>query len=178
MIDFLFWRPLAKFLARPAVVRRLIARAALTPYFHISSPDGQDVYMRRFWLFNPYERDGSYGKVWWGRWLPSIRLHQIMRADTDRHLHDHPWNARTIILSGGYVEEREQTRHDVGIYGRCAGDTATLKFGEFHRISYIPNGGTWTMFITWRYRGTWGFKVDGVKVPHREYFAMQQEGKL
>jgi hypothetical protein len=31
----------------------------------------------------------------------------------------------------------------------------------------------WTLFITWRYQGTWGFDVDGSKVPWREYLGIK-----
>jgi hypothetical protein len=52
---------------------------------------------------------------------------------------------------------------------RLPGDTATIKFGEYHSIDYVSKGGVYTMFITWDYRGTWGFLVNGKKVPWREY---------
>jgi hypothetical protein len=34
------------------------------------------------------------------------------------------------------------------------------------------DGGATTLFITGKYRGTWGFLVDGVKVPWREYLGI------
>jgi hypothetical protein len=64
-----------------------------------------------------------------------------------------------------YVEQRE----DGVTWVRNQGDTATLRYGEYHRIDRISRGGVWTLFITGRHRGIWGFKVDGVKVPWREY---------
>ncbi len=146
----------------------VIKRAMRTPYSHITGPDGS-VYMRRFWLFNPYGRgpNGETLPARWG-WLPSVRVHHIMRPDSDRHLHDHPWNARTIVLAGSYVEERPCpfARH---LLQRREGYTGRLLFGEFHRIDRVSDGGVWTLFFTWRYRGTWGFLVDGNKIPWREY---------
>ena len=145
----------------------LIRRAQRTPYTNITSADGGDVYMGRWWLFNPYGKDAAGDPVpprW--SWLPSIRVHHIMRPDADRDLHDHPWNARTVILRGWYIEERQD-----GTYVRRAGDTAALRFEQFHRIAEVSPGGVWTLFITWRYRGPWGFLVDGVKVPWRDYLA-------
>ncbi len=47
----LFWRLVAKVLARPAIADWLIARAKLTPYQHIMSADGTEMYMGRWWLF-------------------------------------------------------------------------------------------------------------------------------
>ena len=48
---YLFWRLVAKLLARPAIADWLIARAKLTPYQHIMSADGTEMYMGRWWLF-------------------------------------------------------------------------------------------------------------------------------
>ncbi|MBY8958331.1 hypothetical protein J1G18_13640 [Pseudomonas sp. MIS38] len=43
----LFWRLVAKLLARPAIAEWLIARANITPYQHIMSADGTEMYMGR-----------------------------------------------------------------------------------------------------------------------------------
>lgn len=166
----MIWRLIAWIVTRPVVRDKLIVRALRTPYYDITSADGSDIYMRRFWLFNPYPGPGNYTRKGWRDWVPSVRVHWIRRPDQDRHLHDHPWNARTIVLDGYYTEERINSLHirDVGYTGR-------LRFGEFHRIVSVPSEGVWTLFITWRKRGTWGFLVNGVKVPHREYLTDQED---
>jgi hypothetical protein len=186
------WRLIATIASKPSVALWIIQRAQRTPYFHIMSADGSNRYMGRWWLFNPYGRtdDGEQGPARY-KWLPSVRVHHIMRPDLDRHLHDHPWNARTIILRGWYSEERPtgkcttedlmqycsgtKVRHGVelSLIERSAGYTGRLLFGQYHRIARVPDEGVWTIFITWKKRGTWGFDVDGVKVPHREYLAKQ-----
>lgn len=165
---------LAQLLARPAVVDWLIKRAQRTPYFHITSDDGADVYMYRWWLFNPYPHGSDGARRRWGDWLPSIRIHRIMREDRDRHLHDHPWNARTFILRGWYIEERPHLFWRTCFITRTAGDTAALGFGQYHRINEVSEGGVWTLFVTGRKRGTWGFLVDGVKVPWRKYLGIPE----
>ena len=183
MREFL-WRAIASIVSRPRVAQWLIERAQRTPYSPIMSRDGADLYMDRWWLFNPYGKDaqGNATAPRWS-WLPSIRVHHILRADSDDHLHDHPWNARTIVLRNLYVEERptaactgrELTQEaydfigDRAIFWRLAGHTGRVLFGAYHRISHVPAGGVYTLWFTWRYRGTWGFNVDGVKVPWREY---------
>jgi hypothetical protein len=167
-------RACARFLARPAVVDWLIRRASRTPYTPIITDDL--LYMERFWLLNPYPPMSSGAK----NWFPiSIRLHHIHLPDQDRHLHDHPWNARTFILRGNYVEVRPVmswlgTSFDRPI-SRNAGDTATLKFGECHRITQVSPGGVWTLFVTGKYRGTWGFMVDGAKVQWRQYLGLEAQ---
>lgn len=190
MSERLFWRPLARLLSRPAVAERLIAYALRTPYMHLPS-DEDPSYMGRWWVFNAYDRATNVPR--WAPLIPfSIRVHHIKRADNERHLHDHPWNARTIILRGWYEEERligqnvdiVPTEDDPVYWARLTfadvieqatrkpGDTATLGFGQYHRISRVSDGGVWTLFISWRWRGVWGFLVDGAKVPWREYLGL------
>lgn len=152
------------------------------------SADGTEMYMGRWWLFNPYSRETHKPALWWCPW--SFRIHHIMRHDEDRDLHDHPWNARTIILLGWYTEERldpatyfdmltpgrpllwREDQDDLcklSMKSRNPGDTARLYHGEYHRIDEVSPGGVYTLFITSKWRGDWGFLVNGVKVPWRTY---------
>jgi len=165
-----FWRIVAWIVSREFIANRLIERAKRTPYAHITSADGRDVYMLRWWVFNPYPHgdDGSLRRF---AWCPiSIRVHHILRADQDRHMHDHPWNARTIILRGGYLERRQGGLLSI----RSTGDTAVLRFGEYHRITSVAPEGATTLFIAGRKRGTWGFLVNGSKVPWRTYLGIDK----
>lgn len=191
----LAWRGLARVASRRPVADWLVRHAQRTPYTHITGPDGS-LYMGRWWLFNAYPGSSSDPdtRSAWRKLLPSVRVHHIMRPDNDRDLHDHPWNARTIILRRWYREERplakvsiddllRHCRSDVVVAGqaravldRTAGYTGRLLFGEYHRISEVAEGGVWTLFITWRKRGTWGFMVDGKKVPWRTYLGLDEEG--
>lgn len=160
------WKLLAWFLSNPYVAEWIIKRAQKTPYFHLPG------YMNRWWLFNRYSEVDSpdlIAKQY--PFLPSIRVHQILREDRADHLHDHPWDARTIILKGWYKELKE----DGVAYYRFAGDTQPIMYGEYHHIQEVSEGGCFTLFFTWEYVGSWGFKVDGVKVPYREYLATHPE---
>lgn len=172
----MFWSLVAWIVSREPIANWLITRAMKTPYTHISH-DGS-VYMERYWLFNSYERGPDKQERSKYTWFPwNIRIHWIRRADMADHMHDHPWNARTIILRGWYWEIRRigcgtcecgcQTEE----YLREVGDTAKLGFGEYHHINQVAADGAWTLFISGPYQGTWGFLVDGVKKPWREYFA-------
>lgn len=163
------WNLIAKFLANSVIADWLIARAMQTPYLHIEK-DGK-VYMERYWLFNSYQRGAEQQERSKYRWCPfNVRIHWIRRADEDRHLHDHPWNARTFILRGGYLEQRVDGKP----IQRSTGVSARLNFGEFHRITQVQPGGAWTLFVSGPYRGTWGFLVDGVKIKWREYLGLDQ----
>jgi len=180
------WQQLARQLCRPRVVDWLITHSSESPYAHLQDPDGT-YYMRRFWLLNRYSFGKGGTRKGWRRWFPSVRLHHIMRQDLDPHLHDHPWEARTVILRGSYREERlagweeqitgwpweEQVQAHIRDYTehhlRLPGDTCKLNLRMFHNIVSVSEGGVWTLFITWKYQGTWGFRVKGKKVPYREY---------
>lgn len=180
----MFWKLLAWIVSRPRVANWLIQRAMKTPYTHIHGKDGS-VYMERYWLFNPYQwgrQDKEASKYPWFPW--NIRLHWIRRPDADDHMHDHPWNARTIILRGGYTEHRlvddtpkpEYLLHPalkVEVRTRLPGDTAKINFGQYHKIERIQPGGAWTLFISGPYQGTWGFLVDGAKVQWRKYLGLE-----
>lgn len=53
--------------------------------------------------------DNPYIRRWWviprNRYF-NIYLHNQMRDDDDRALHDHPWCNISIIFKGGYIEHR------------------------------------------------------------------------
>jgi len=161
----MIWNLIAWIALRPPIADWLIRRAKKTPYVHI------DGYMNRWWLFNSYRKglDGQMHKTF--EWLPSVRVHHILRKDFDRVPHDHPWDARTIILKGWHTKLRclhpDQTIALTRT--RSVGDTATLKFNEYHTVTEVSPGGVWTLFFTWKYQGDWSFWVDGKKVPYREY---------
>lgn len=162
----LLWRLLARVVSSTPICWWIVRRAVRTPYTHIG-PQG-DVYMGRWWVFNPYGRDYT------PRWprLPSIRLHSINRPDHAPHPHDHPLRSRAIILQGGYGETRYGRRPSSLWWAR--GDTYSLRPGvDFHNIYAVGSGGALTLFITWPHREgeckEWGFLVDGEKVRHLEY---------
>lgn len=165
---------MASLLAAPDVADWLIARSKKTPYTHLNG------YMERDWLFNPYlTYEDKQALKEQGLPLPpssdqpSGRVHHILRRDLDRHHHDHPWDAQTIILRGWYREIRLLADGSEQEFLRVAGDTASLNYGEFHRIIEVSEGGVWTLFITHKYQGTWGFLVDGQKVPYRQYLGWE-----
>lgn len=182
MLNFLnetVWSAVAWIVSRAPVRNLLIRIAQRRPYIHLKSRDGESEYMGRWWLFNPYPWPSGSPRSWFWERMPSIRIHHIKRRDEDRHHHDHPWNARTIILKGCYREVREvvpRTEKDLAydqvLYRHC-GDTASLRFGEYHTIDGVAEGGAWTLFITWSYQGSWGFKVGDKKVPWREYLGVE-----
>ena len=134
----MIWEVLAQLLSKPAVANFIINLALKHKYNDIGD------YMSRYWLI-PQS---------WG--LPfAIRINHIKLADPERYLHDHPWNFRTVILSGWYTEE--------DVFGQfrtyCTGSTRFCTAESAHRIERVSPGGVWTLFITHRKRNRWGFFV-------------------
>lgn len=165
-------RLIGSILIKPAIRDRLIAIAQRDPDLHIMSPDGQQVYMYRYWLFNKIT---NFKRKYW--FIPfSLRIHHIVMPDLDRHLHDHPFNARTWILKGGYDEVRASVPLDLYSgdramfeYTRLVGDSTTLGFEQYHKITKLHGGEAWTLFMFGRYLGSWGFLVNCRKVKRAEY---------
>lgn len=169
-----FWNVLAWALARPWGLKLL--KAVSHPYIDIYNEDNS-LYMVRLWVLNPYRKD-SLGDTLPARytWLPSVRLHRIMRPDSDRHMHTHPWVARTIVLSGWYIEDRLVAHtpdgHEVrSEHTRLQGYTGPFPADTVHRITEVSPGGVWTLFFTWEKLDSWYFLVEGKMIQYRDYFA-------
>jgi len=119
----------------------------------------------------PYDQIGDYMQRWWlvpfDSKLPfAIRINHIKKPDADIELHDHPWDWRTIVLTGWYDEE------DVNgnIKTRMAGDTTGRRAEEFHRVTKVDESGAYTMFITFKYRNRWGFMTNTPAGPRKIYW--------
>jgi hypothetical protein len=182
------WKAIAWLVSRPWIATALIRFSQLRPFSEIRNQAGV-LYMSRWWVFNPYPTSSQNRRRWN---LPiSIRVHHIVRPDDDRAMHDHPWNARTIILRGWYTEKRpsdlsktQLSAETQDLINRCSaqghyelaeyftrrpGDTATLRVGEYHTITDVSEGGVYTLFISGKWRADWGFMVNGAKVWWRTY---------
>lgn len=149
------------------------------PARHLYDLDGS-CYMGRWHVV----REGSFASRVLERLTgyASIRLHQIMRADHDRDLHNHPFDYRTFVV-GGYYSEQYQlpgTGQRVKARSIVIGETAATKADTFHRISSVSPGGVWTLFCMTRNTYIWGFKVKGRFVKSDAYLkrrGYRQPGK-
>ena len=120
---------------------------------------GPVLYMRR-WKFLP--------ETW-----PGFRLHQIVRSDADRELHDHPFSFVSIILAGGYIEERP------GRPNRFHGPGSILfrRAEDLHRICIDPRKGpAWTFVLRGPYRRMWGFRTAKGWMPWHQFIAEKTSG--
>ena len=141
------------------VALRLAAHAR--PKFALRHPDGS-LYLSRTVLWGPDCLDGHDPLA-----KTSCFIHEIHTSDGDRHLHDHPWIwAVAVILSGGYIEERND-----GLRRRYhRGDLNVMRHGDYHTITQVEPD-TVTLFICGAEVSDWGFLVDGVHVPHTSYLS-------
>lgn len=130
--------------------------------------------------------DNPYLNRWWlvprNRVL-NVYLHQFMRDDDDRALHDHPWPWCSILLAGEY---REHTIAAGGIHTREVRRPGSVKFAlpsRAHRVE-LPldlNGNAipcWTLFITGPRVREWGFHCEKAGwIPWREFVDEKDIGK-
>lgn len=113
------------------------------------------------------DEDGqAYERYFMGRAFGcEIWLHHFQRPDADRHVHDHPWWAVSVILVGGYLEEvlldvagrlkYSLRRHSAPAINVIGGRTK-------HRIASVTPG-TWTLMIVGPRHGRgWGHYPDGI----------------
>jgi len=105
----------------------------------------------------------------------SIYIHRIFKEDQDTHLHDHPWDFWSIILSGGYTykakDESVSSIGDVYIGHRGRGHMLSIPAkNHYHKILQLDNGKPVTTFvISGRRKHFWGYDVDGTFVDHKTY---------
>ncbi|MBF6615574.1 MAG: hypothetical protein ITG07_02500 [Candidimonas sp.] len=96
----------------------------------------------------------------------AIYLHHFVDRDQDTELHDHPWTALSLVLTGGYVERRllpGLKTHD-----------RKIRFGNwirpecFHMITEAKVG-TWTLLIRFKKTKGWGFlsNIQGDQADYR-----------
>lgn len=107
----------------------------------------------------------------------NIYLHDILRDDDDRALHDHPWINLSIVLSGGY---HEHTIDAGGIHRRTYRGRGALKLrlpSAAHRLQVGIFGAT-TLFITGPRVREWGFHCPERGWVHWRDFTGGERGEL
>lgn len=113
------------------------------------------------------------------RYLPNVYLHQFLRSDDDRALHDHPWLFNlSVLLAGEYTEH---TIDRGGIHRRRIRSAGAVKFrwgGAPHRIE-LHAGSAWTLFCTGPVVRNWGFHCpESGWVPWQQFTAADDPGAV
>lgn len=101
----------------------------------------------------------------WGRnGEHTIFLHRFLDSDSDQGVHDHPWDSKSLILSGGYTEERliKENINGVPVERIILRDVKPLSFNKiekdtFHRIILKDKVAPWTLFYHGPRVKSWGF---------------------
>lgn len=102
----------------------------------------------------------------------NIYLHCIYKEDLDLHLHSHPWSFISMVLSGGYIEER----HLKGFRWRYPGSVAyTPSSTAYHKIQFCITP-TYTLVITGPRTDNWGYITEEGYVQNTEYRRLKNEG--
>ena len=110
----------------------------------------------------------------------AICLHWINKPDAEPYLHDHPVSFLSIILKGGYVEERTKQEHysapEIVLVQRNWYNYISANFTTRHRIiSVKPNTLTLT-FMGPKVR-EWGFYTENGWIHWKEYYKCQRSLK-
>lgn len=101
-------------------------------------------YLRRWWVI-PRNK------------LFNVYVHEFLRSDDDRALHDHPWPWASLLLSGRYIEHTIAAGgiHRLRAYWRGCFRMHGPRFA--HRLEIVPGQPCYTLFITGPRVREWGF---------------------
>jgi hypothetical protein len=103
------------------------------------------------------------------RWF-SVYLHEFLRSDQDKCLHDHPWSFIAILLRDGYWEWVKlspcpkclrRPEVDVAMRWRRPGSVLFRPAAFAHRIEIEPYTRPWSLVIVGRKIRPWGFYEPG-----------------
>ncbi len=113
-----------------------------------------------------------------GKKIGRVHLHRFHRGDEDQECHNHPWHGVSLILAGGYREERRVDAGDVptrlGYFVSCRdclpGDVSRIRPDTFHRVDLL-DGDCWTLFASGPVVQKWGFwnRDTNKFTPHKEF---------
>jgi hypothetical protein len=127
------------------------ARMLRDPDFIIGEPERP--YLRRWWIVPRNEFQNLY-------------LHEILRDDDDRALHDHPWRNTSLVLIGRY---REITPS--GSFIREAGSLVERAATDSHRLELVDGQPCVSLFFTGQKVREWGFHCPNGWVHWRDFTA-------
>lgn len=125
----------------------------------------------------------------------NVYLHQFLRSDDDRALHDHPWPSVSLMLRGRLLEhtfaEPVYVRRLRFIRATNAGEAIAPKMhvdlitagsvryrgARFsHRLELPAGEHCWTLFLTGPTLRAWGFWCEGVRWVHWRVFTDTRDG--
>ena len=121
----------------------------MPPDFSIGAP----VYLNRWWIIPRNE-------------VQNVYLHQGLRDDDDRALHDHPWDNQSYVIKGRY---REITPD--GSFIREAGELVCREATDAHRLELVNGEPFVSLFFTGPKVREWGFYCPKGWIHWRDFTA-------
>lgn len=98
----------------------------------------------------------------------AVYLHHLHVSDDDRHLHDHPWDFLSVLLSSGYYEHTESVQRLGSVKAWRRRFSVLYRPAEWrHRLDLVRP--TWTLVFRFRRRREWGFVTPRGWQPWQEY---------
>lgn len=144
--------------------------------------DGR-VYLDRYGFEFPSKREATDERPGRAPFF-GVFLHRMDAPDPGIDLHDHPWWFGSLILWGGYVEERATARDAPGLaaiaeqFPTCTRGVVerrrwlswrTMRLDECHRIVGLGGRRAWTLVIHGPVRRGWGFFLPDGWMDWRTY---------
>lgn len=100
----------------------------------------------------------------------AVFVHQFLRSDEDRALHDHPWWYLVIPIRRGYREWTEAgCRRVWPLIG-----TRLRPARHRHRVELIDGRPAWSIFVRFRRVREWGFWPGGRWVHWKQWHINNQ----
>lgn len=96
--------------------------------------------------------------------LPAYAVLHRFTAPDHGDPHDHPFDADSLIISGGYLEEVYELDGTMTVHHRKPGDRVHNAAGKIHRIIELPEGDCLTLFTPGPHvqkSGFYQFREDG-----------------
>jgi hypothetical protein len=154
---------------------------------HMSNPrviydrNGRSPYLSRWYILGaPKMPDGSpvfdrigaprEGAVWPIKGV-GVYIHRFHQGDDEPELHNHPWRwAVSLILAGGYIEERRDPDDRVRTRKIRPWTINFIRSGDFHRVDLLGED-AWSLFVAGPKFQGWGFwnRHSGRFWPWREF---------
>lgn len=100
----------------------------------------------------------------------SLYLHRLGTPDSRPTLHDHPWSFLSIVLRGGYIEQRLNL-HDRSLRTRHIRFVNVMRRDDAHYIKSLDRTPTWTLLLVGKRRRTWGYwRPDGQRTTWASWY--------
>jgi len=122
--------------------------------------DPKNPYLRRWYMVPRNENANVY-------------LHEFLRDDDDRALHDHPWDSFSTLLEGALLEVDAKNPKGKLI---LSGDIRNRSADYAHRLVVVQKG--FSLFCTGPKIREWGFHCPQGFVPWTEFVNMENPGEV